>query len=65
MRKEKSLTQVELAARVGVGRMTIVRLEAGEPISFVTVWSVLEELGYEAIAVPRFAEVAVTPRESS
>ena len=30
-RKEKRFTQAELASRVGVGRMTIVRIERGAP----------------------------------
>ena len=30
-RKEKQLTQAELAKRVGVGRMTVVRMEHGAP----------------------------------
>ena len=30
-RKEKNFTQTELAGRVGVGRMTVVRMEKGAP----------------------------------
>jgi len=52
---------VQLAELVGVGRMTISRLERGEPVSTEVAIKSLSEAGFEIIVVPKFAQVKVTP----
>jgi len=60
-RSERQLDQVQLAELVGVGRMTISRLERGEPVSTEVAIKSLSEAGFEIIVVPKFAQVKVTP----
>lgn len=45
LRLERNLTQEELAANAGVTRRTVVNLESGKGLQFVTVLRVLRALG--------------------
>ena len=45
LRLERNLTQDELAANAGVTRRTVVNLESGKALQFVTVLRVLRALG--------------------
>jgi DNA-binding XRE family transcriptional regulator len=59
VRKQRGLTQANLAQRVGVGRMTIVRLERGEAVSAETVIAALSECGQALAIVPKFSRVRI------
>ncbi len=54
-RRQKALTQAELAARSGTSRVTIARVETGSAQEFRlgTISSLCEALGLELTAVPR------------
>ncbi|GAB2456612.1 hypothetical protein GCM10027062_41100 [Nocardioides hungaricus] len=54
-RVERGLTQAELAARLGVNRMTISRLEAGDAVSMETAMRALSESGYALAVAPKFS----------
>ncbi|MFS3127434.1 helix-turn-helix transcriptional regulator [Nocardioides sp. Bht2] len=58
-RKAQGLTQQELADRIGVGRMTLVRLENGAGVSIDTVTRALAECGQALAVVPKFAVVRI------
>lgn len=58
-RKQRGLTQAELAARTGVDRTTLLALEAGRPQSMERLVRFFSELGYDLAVVPRDAEVTV------
>ncbi|WP_233213644.1 helix-turn-helix domain-containing protein [Mycobacterium hubeiense] len=58
-RKEKGFRQDELGDRVGVTRMTISRLERGEPVSVDTALRALSECGYAIAVAPKFTRMAV------
>jgi HTH-type transcriptional regulator / antitoxin HipB len=62
-RREKGLRQDELGDRVGVTRMTISRLERGEPVSIDTALRALSECGYAVAVAPKFTRVAVVDAE--
>ena len=62
-RREKGLRQDELGDRVGVTRMTISRLERGEPVSIDTALRALSECGYAIAVAPKFTRVAVVGAE--
>ena len=49
LRKEKNLTQEELATQVGISRVTLSKLENGyiASISIVTLNDILNHLGYQ------------------
>jgi transcriptional regulator with XRE-family HTH domain len=59
VRKQRGLTQANLAQRVGVGRMTIVRLERGEAVSSETMIAALSECGQALAIVPKFSRVRI------
>lgn len=59
-RREKGWQQTELAAVLGVSRMTVSRLERGGSVSMDTAMHALAELGREAVIVPKFARVRIT-----
>ena len=59
-RDEKGWQQADLAAVLGVSRMTVSRLERGGSVSMDTVVRALAELGREVVIVPKFARVRVT-----
>lgn len=61
-RLERGLTQKELADRLGVGRMTISRLEQGDAVSIETAIRALSECGYAIAIAPKFSRVAITDR---
>lgn len=56
-RADKGLTQVELADRLGVTRMTISRLENGEAVSLETALRALSECGYAIVVAPKFSDL--------
>ena len=58
-RQAKGLRQEELADRIGVTRMTVSRLERGEPVSVDTVLHALSECGYAIAVAPKFTRLAV------
>ncbi|MFH5880054.1 helix-turn-helix transcriptional regulator [Arthrobacter sp. NA-172] len=58
-RKEASLTQQDLADRLGIARRTIVRLEHGEAVSVVVAMHAIRVLGRDVALVPRFAKLQV------
>lgn len=58
-RQEKGLRQDELAERLGVTRMTVSRLERGDPVSVDTTLRALSECGYAIAVAPKFTRVTV------
>jgi HTH-type transcriptional regulator / antitoxin HipB len=58
-RQEKGLRQEELGDRLGVTRMTISRLERGEPVSVDTALRALSECGYAIAVAPKFSRLVV------
>lgn len=60
VRKEVGLTQAELARRLGIDRTTILNMEAGRNPAVDRFLGAFELFGYDLIAVPREAHVAVT-----
>jgi HTH-type transcriptional regulator/antitoxin HipB len=61
VRRERGLTQAELADRLGVGRMTISRLESGDSVSVETALRALAECGYAMAIAPKFSRLRVNP----
>lgn len=53
------MTQVQLAARVGIERTTLLNLEAGRNAAVNRVIGIFGILGYDLVAVPRGARVSV------
>ena len=58
-RRDRDLTQAELAERLGVTRMTVSRLERGESVSMETALRALSECGYALAVVPKFTTLRV------
>lgn len=58
-RQRKGLRQDELAERLGVTRMTISRLENGQPVSADTALKALCECGYALVVAPKFTRVTI------
>jgi HTH-type transcriptional regulator/antitoxin HipB len=58
-RQAKGLRQEELADRIGVTRMTVSRLERGEPVSVDTALRALSECGYAIAVAPKFTRLVV------
>jgi HTH-type transcriptional regulator/antitoxin HipB len=56
-RRRAGLTQTNLSERLGVARMTISRLERGEPVSLETALAALAECGDALVVVPKFARL--------
>lgn len=61
LRTAQGLTQDELAERLGVARMTVSRLERGEPVHLRTALAALAECGHAVAVVPKFSHVTVSP----
>ena len=57
VRRERGLTQADLGDRLGVGRMTISRLEKGEAVSVETALRALSECGYAVAVAPKFSRL--------
>ena len=51
-RDEQSLTQTELAAKAGVSRPTVARVELGVAISIATLEKIADALGLDVGLVP-------------
>lgn len=58
-RTARHMQQADLAERLGVSRMTVSRLERGEPVNIETAMRALSECGQEVVVVPKFARVEV------
>ena len=61
-RRRLGANQIDFAARAGVSRSTLQRLERGDDVSLDALLAVFAELGLEAILVPRGAQLTVGPR---
>lgn len=59
-RTAKGIDQAGLAERCNVSRMTISRLERGEPVSMSTAVRALSECGFEIAVVPKFSRIEVS-----
>lgn len=59
-RTSRGLQQADLAEILSVSRMTISRLENGQPVSVMTAMRALSECGYGVAVVPKFSRVEVT-----
>lgn len=55
-------TQQELADRLGVGRMTLSRLERGDSVAIETAMRALSECGYAIAVAPKFSRLVVRSR---
>lgn len=58
-RRERGLTQADLADRLGVTRTTIIRLEQGAGVSVETALLALSECGHAVAVVPKFSRLTV------
>lgn len=61
-RQRRGANQFDFAARAGLSRSTLQRLERGDDVSLDALLAVLAELGLEAILVPRGAQLTVGPQ---
>jgi len=61
-RQRQGANQIDFAARAGVSRSTLQRLERGDDVSLDALLAVLAALGLEAILVSRGAQWTVGPR---
>ncbi len=59
MRKEKSMTQAQLARALGINRMTMARMESGENQTLQRLIKAFSLLGFDLVVVPRTAHVEV------
>jgi DNA-binding XRE family transcriptional regulator len=59
VRKAASMTQAELARRLGVNRSTVIDMEAGRNPALTRYADALALLGYDVVLVPRRAAVDV------
>ena len=59
-RRHAAVSQEELAAQLGVNRLTVGRLESNPNMIVARVVRAFSVLGYDLIAVPRGATVTVT-----
>lgn len=59
MRHAAGLTQAEIAKRLGMDRTTVIDIEAGRNTAANRFVALFNRMGYDLIAVPRGARVAV------
>jgi transcriptional regulator with XRE-family HTH domain len=59
MRRERGMTQAELARYVGANRTTMIAMEAGRPPGQERFFRAVGWLGYDLVAVPRGSVVTV------
>jgi DNA-binding XRE family transcriptional regulator len=59
LRKERGMSQEELAAWVGVNRTTLIRMEAGRVPQLVRLMTALATLGADVVVLDRTAEATV------
>jgi HTH-type transcriptional regulator/antitoxin HipB len=58
-RSARGLQQAQLAEILGVSRMTVSRMERGEPVATDTALRALSECGMAVVVVPKFARLVV------
>lgn len=58
-RRERSMTQNELAGLIDTSRHTVVRLEQGENVSLDTAMAAVRALGRDVALIPRFSRLDV------
>ena len=56
LRKERALTQAEMAERLEISKMSIVRLEGGKKPAGSILWKISEYTGYPIEKVVKLAE---------
>ena len=59
-RRERGITQVEMAKKLGFSSATLSALETGKNVSAVKVDRYLQQLGFRMVIVPKGADVKVT-----
>ena len=59
-RRERGITQVEMAEILGFSPVTLSALETGKNVSAQKVERYLQRLGYRMVIVPKGAQVEVT-----
>ena len=59
-RRERGITQVEMAKKLGFSSGTLSALETGKNVSAVKVDRYLQQLGFRMVIVPKGADVKVT-----
>ncbi len=59
-RRERGITQVEMANILGCSSVTLSALETGKNVSAVKVDRYLQQLGFRMVIVPKGADVKVT-----
>lgn len=58
-RREAGMTQQDLARKLDVTRGTVVRLEAGGPVSMIVAMQAIRLVGRDVALVPRFSRLQV------
>lgn len=58
-RRDRGLTQDDLARTIGSSRPTVSRMERGAPVATSTVVDALAACGYELVVVPRGSRLTV------
>ena len=60
-RRERGVTQREMAERLGFSPVTLSALETGKNVSAAKVERYLQQMGFRVVVVPKGAEVEVRP----
>lgn len=60
-RRERGVTQREMAERLGFSPVTLSALETGKNVSAAKVERYLQQMGFRIVVVPKGAEVEVRP----
>lgn len=59
-RRERGVTQAEMAKKLGFSPVTLSALETGKNVSVAKVDRYLQQLGFRMVIVPKGADVEVT-----
>lgn len=59
-RKERGISQVKMAEKLGFSPVTLSALETGKNVSSDKIERYLQMLGFRLVIIPKSAEVAVT-----